>query len=173
MGNETKENMEELIRQFFKNEEEVKQVSGDIEAGEAILRENAAPEPTDKLLVEIESKIAGRLEEQKKYSFGRLVYKAATVAAAVIIGVLLSISYFSKDASDYKGTAIVTIPATAWEDAPSTEVDAELAILTAEIEEIESELVALQLNETNGNGDDGFWELEMEFIEIESDFWKG
>ena len=44
--------------------------------------------------------------------------------------------------------------------------------MTAETRQIESELLSLELGE-NGDDDKEWLELEMELIEISSDFWKG
>ncbi len=171
MSNETKENLEELIDQFF-TQQQAKGVLKDIETSEAILRKNAAPAPTGELVAEIKFKLAEKLKKRKEHSFGRLIYRVAAVAAAIIIGVSLSIIFFTKDAVD-KEIAVAMIPAMTWESENLAETDAELVTLTAEIEEVESQLVALQLNERKGNGYNGIWELEMEFIEIEGNFWKG
>lgn len=171
MSNETKENLEELIDQFF-TQQQAKGVLKDIETSEAILRENAAPAPADELIEEVKFSIAEKLKKQKEHSLGRLIYRATAVAAAIIIGVSLSVMFFAKDAVD-KDIAVAMIPAMIWESENLAETDAELATFTAEIEEVESDLVTLQLNETNGNGYNSALELEMEFIEIEGDFWKG
>jgi len=66
------------------------------------------------------------------------------------------------------------IPTAIWESDDITAADADLAIFTTEIEQIEDELMSLQLGEDDGNGDSSVSELEMELIEINnSDFWKG
>jgi len=51
--------------------------------------------------------------------------------------------------------------------------DADLASLAAEIEQIESDLLAVQLGENGDNGSGAAAELELELIEINNDFWKG
>ena len=50
--------------------------------------------------------------------------------------------------------------------------DADLAIYTIEIEQIEDELRSLQLGEDISNGDSSLSELEMELVAINNDFWK-
>ena len=171
MSNETKENLKELIDQFF-TPQQADGVFRDIETGEAILCENAAPAPSDELVAEIKFKLTEKLKKRKEHSFGGLIYRVAAVAAIIVIGVSLSARFFAKDAVD-EGSAVAMISTTMWDNDNLAETDAELATFTAEIEEVESDLVALQLNETTGNGYNGALELEMEFIEIESNFWKG
>ena len=72
-----------------------------------------------------------------------------------------------------------TIPAVSivsdsiWESEYLVEDDEHLATITAEIEQIESDLIAVQLGENSGNGSELLTELEMELMEINGDFWKG
>jgi len=47
-----------------------------------------------------------------------------------------------------------------------------LAILAAEIEQIEGRVLTLQLGENGVNGDRELIELEMRLIALDSDFWK-
>ena len=49
----------------------------------------------------------------------------------------------------------------------------ELLTLIAELEQVEDEILALQSDQVNGNGSKAVTELELELIEINSDFWKG
>jgi hypothetical protein len=57
-----------------------------------------------------------------------------------------------------------------WESDDIAADDVDLARLIAEIDEIESEIMGLQPGE---GGDEGAGQIEMELIEIDSDFWKG
>ena len=51
--------------------------------------------------------------------------------------------------------------------------DEDLAVFTAQIEQIEAEVQTLQSGQDTGNGESTLVELEMELMEINSDFWKG
>jgi hypothetical protein len=61
------------------------------------------------------------------------------------------------------------IPVAIWESDNITVDDPHLASLTAEVEQIENELLTLQEGETSGNGERAVSELEMELAVINSD----
>lgn len=168
MSKKAEENLSELLGQFYDGPE-ASEVLEDIKVGDAILGENSAPVPSDELVLAIKSKAAERLEQQKTVPLRSIIYHVSTVAAAILIVVGIGIMRINKAEIETAGI----VSASLWENLSSAEENDELVTLTAEIEEIESELVALQLNETNGNGQNRVIELEMEYIEIESDFWKG
>jgi hypothetical protein len=90
-----------------------------------------------------------------------LVRRIAALAAVLLIGALITISLFDQEATPIPPTAII------WTEDPK------LAAFSAEIEQIESDLLALQLGENGTNGHLELTELEMELIEIDADFWKG
>lgn len=168
MSKKAEENLSELLGQFY-GEPEAGEVLEDIKVGDAILGENSAPVPSDELVLAIKSKTAEKLEQKKTVPLRSIIYHVSTIAAAILI--VVGIGIMRIDKAEIETAGIVS--ASLWENLSSAEENDELVTLAAEIEEIESELVALQLNETNGNGQNGVIELEMEYIEIESDFWKG
>ena len=51
--------------------------------------------------------------------------------------------------------------------------DPTIATLTAETQQIERELYALQLGEDESNGENMLYELELELMEESGSFWKG
>ena len=65
------------------------------------------------------------------------------------------------------------VPREIWESNNIAADDANLAIFTAEVEQIKDEVSALQSNKSETDVDDAVTELEMNLMEIESDFWKG
>jgi len=132
------------------------------------------PEPDKELIAGIKAEIAKAVLLRKRNVFRRIVYKAAVVAAAVIILAAIGIRLFEKGGGEPgRVVAVSRIPAAIWESERLADDDADLASLTAEIEQIESDLLALQLGENGGNGYGAAAELEMELIEINNDFWKG
>ena len=64
------------------------------------------------------------------------------------------------------------MPTAIWESDDITTDDADLAIYTIEIEQIEDELRSLQSGEDIGDSDSSLSELEMELVAINNDFWK-
>ena len=65
------------------------------------------------------------------------------------------------------------IPAAVWEGDDIAVDDTDLAKYTVEIEQIENELTALQSDEEDLDSDSTITEMEMELMEINSEFWKG
>ncbi len=172
MNGENEENLKELFAKFLSAEQAERAVE-DVEKAEQILGGHAAPEPDDMLIAEIKAEIAMGLLPRKADVFKRMVYKAAVVAAAVIVIAAISVKLLEKDDSEPgRATYASMIPEALWESPDISVDDVELAILTAEIEQIEGEVMALELGENGGNGQADVAEMEMELIEISSNFWE-
>lgn len=178
MTNRKEENLKELLERFV-GTEQAQKAAENISQGEQILRDNSAPKPSKKLITEIKSEIGAELLRSrtiKTSGFRKTAYKIAVVAAAVIILAALSIKFFEKGDKPNKTGKFEyasIIPTSLWESDDIAADDMDLAILNAEIEQIEGEMIALQSSESGGNGQRAVTELEMELIEIDSDFWKG
>ena len=153
--------------------EQSQNVPEDIESireAEQILREYPAPEPGRELLIDIKAKIAQELLREKPKSFRLTIRKIAAIAAAFFVLAALNVKLFEKLTG--LNTASI-IPAAIWESEDLANDDVDLAVLTEEVEQIESELLSLQLDENGLNGETYVEELETELIEINSTFWKG
>ncbi len=173
MKSQNEENLKELFEKFL-NSKQAEQIEQDIRKGEQILREHPASEPDSKLIANIKAEVGKAVLRKKTNVFRRMVYKSAVVAAAVIILAAISIGLFEKGGGESERVETFSIiPAAIWESEHLADDDVDLAILTAEIEQIESDLLAVQMGENGGNGHEAVTELEMELIEINSDFWKG
>jgi len=173
MNGQNEENLKELFEKFFTAEQAERAVE-DVQKAEQLLREHPAPEPDDMLIANIKAEIAMRLPPRRAGVFRRMAYKTAAVAAAVIIVAAIGLKLFEKGGGEPEGVVYASIiPRAIWEGDDIAADDVDLAILTAEMEQIEDEVLALQWGEDGGNGDRAVTELEMELIEIDSDFWKG
>ena len=173
MGNQNDENVKGRFEKFL-NPREAKQAAEDIRQGEQILRDNPTPMPDEMLIADIKDKTAEATSRKRADTFRRAVYKTAAVAAAFIILAVVSVKLSERNISKPEKRAVASIiPAAIWESENLDDDDADLATLTAEIEQIESELLAVQLGENGTDGGDDIVELEMELIEINSNFWKG
>jgi len=176
MNDGNRENLKELFEKFL-DAEQAESCAEDVQKAEQILREHPAPEPDDMLIANIKAEIAMRLpagRTRRTGVFKQIAYKTVSVAAAVIFLTAIGLRLFDKGGVE-PGVQYASIISTAiWESDDIAAADANLAIFTVEIEQIEDELLTLQLGEDDGNGDRSITELEMEFIEINnSDFWKG
>jgi len=180
MNGRNDENLKELFEKFI-DAEQAEKYAEDVQKAEQILREHPAPEPDDMLIANIKAEIAMRLpagRTRRTGVFKQIAYKSVSVAAAVIFLTAIGLRLFDKGGVEPNGgqyaSIISIIPTAIWESDDIAAADANLAIFTVEIEQIENELLTLQLGEDDGNGDSSITELEMELIEINnSDFWKG
>ncbi len=173
MKSQNEENVKELFERFV-NTGQAEEAEQDIRKGEQILREHPVSEPDSKLIADIKAEVEEAVLRRKTKVFRRMVYKSAVIAASVIFLAAIGIKLFEKGGGESERVIAASIlPAAIWESDDISADDADLATLTAEIEQIESDVLALQLGENGSNGYEAVSELEMELIEINSDFWKG
>jgi hypothetical protein len=173
MEDRNQENLRELFEKFF-DAEQAKGCVEDIQKADQILREHSAPEPDDMLIANIKAEIATRLQSARAHRFRRILYEVVGAAAAILIIAAVSLQLFEKGAPKNGEVAYASlIPTAIWESNDIAADDEDLAVFTAQIEQIEDEVLTLQSGEDTGNGDSTLAELEMELIEINSDFWKG
>jgi hypothetical protein len=172
MDERNEENVKELFEKFL-DSGQAERNAEDIRKGEEILREYPAPEPDREVIAGIKAKIARELLGRKTRVTKRVVYKVAAVAAVFFILAVVNVKIFEEGGGSGKVVKASVLPSVLWESEDIAADDVDLAILTAAIKEIEEEAFALELGENGGNGHIDMAELEMELIEIDSDFWKG
>jgi len=172
MNSQNQENLKELFERFVDAQQAEKYVE-DVQKAEQILRQYPAPEPDDMLIANIKAEITMRLPAKRTHVFRRLIYEAAAVAAAIAILAAVSVRLFQKGFEPERLVYTSLIPRAIWESDDITTDDMDLAFFTAEAEQIEEQVLALQFGENGGNGYSTLAELEMELLEINSDFWKG
>ena len=171
MNSQNDENMKELFERFLSAEQAESGVE-DIQKGEQILRQHPAPEPDNMLIANIKAEIAMRLPAKRTNVFTKIAYRAVYAAAAILVISAISLSLFDPPLEPGRVQYDSIMPTAIWESDDITTDDADLAIYTIEIEQIEGELLALQSGESSGNGDSSLSELEMELVAINNDFWK-
>ena len=175
MDNRNRENLRELFEKLF-DAEQAENCVEDIQKAEQILRDNPAPEPDDMLIANIKAEISMRLPAARAHRFRRIVYEVVGIAAAILIVAAVSLQLFHQKDAPSPGEVVYSaslMPTAIWESNDIATDDEDLADFTTQIEQIEDEVQALQSGEEPGNGDSTLAELEMELIEINSDFWKG
>jgi hypothetical protein len=166
MNTPENENLQALF-ETFAGPQEAKEAVDDIRRADRILSEHPAPKPSEELLVQIKAQVRSTLDRTSKSVFGPLLRKISAVAAVLLVGAVISLRLFEKEPAPVPPT---TIP---WDVDNLAAQDADLAAFSAEIEQIESDLLALQLGENGSNGHLDLTELEIELMEIRGDFWKG
>ena len=173
MEDRNHENLRELFEKFF-DAEQAKSCVEDIQKAERIFREHPAPEPDDMLIANIKAEITIRLSASRAHRFKRIIYEVLGAAAVILFVAAVSLQLFEKDTTRPGEVVYASlIPPKIWDSDNITADDEDLAVFTAQIEQIEDEVTALQSGVDTGNGDSTLAELEMELIEINSDFWKG
>lgn len=173
MNDRNQENLKELFERFFSPEEAARALQ-DVQQGEQILRCNPAPEPDRQLIAAIKYDVGQALAARRRTrTLWTLAYRVA-VAATIIIAVAIGTRMLQKSRpapSDIHYAAF--LPRAIWESDDITAHDAGLSVLTAEIQQIEDEMLGLESGGRRSNGDNLMVELEVQFVEIGRDFWKG
>jgi len=173
MEDRNQENLRELCERFFDAEQAGRRVE-DIQKAEQIFRENPAPKPDDMLIANIKAKIAMTLQASRAHRIRRIAYEVVSAAAVILFVAMIGLQLFQKPTNEPgKVDYASIIPTKIWESNDIAVDDEELAVLTTQIEQIENEVAVLQSDEDTGNSDSTLTELEMELVEINSDFWKG
>ena len=173
MEDQNKENLRELFEKFF-DAEQAESCVEDIQKAEQILHKHPAPEPDDMLIANIKAEIAMRLQASRAHRIRLIIYEVVGAAAVILFVAAVGLQLFKTAPPGSRTVNYASlIPTAHWESDDITVDDENLAVFTAQIEQIEDEVAALQSGEDTGNGDSTLTELEMELIEINSDFWKG
>jgi hypothetical protein len=151
------------------DESAARQTAEDIEKGEEILGANQAPQPDERVLAEVKKNVVAALRRRRTVVFQKRILGAAVAAAIVVVSVLTMIRYGNLSNSHQTRMVAASIPSRVWEGAD----DADVTVLKAEIENIQSELSGVQSDDTGGNGSTAVDDLETELIEVNGDMWKG
>jgi hypothetical protein len=174
MDDQNQENLKELVAKFF-DAEQAESCLEDFRKAEQILNEHPAPEPDDMLIANIKAEMMVSLASRKAKRFRRRLYEAAGIAAAIVILATVSVQML-KTPDIQSGNGVYTasiLPTAIWESDNIAADDADLAVFTAEIEQIEYEVHTLQSGDQTRESENSVTELEMELEEINADFWKG
>jgi hypothetical protein len=168
MENRKNENIEKLFDEFLPGKDSGQAVE-DIQKAEKILHENPAPSPSSGLLADINSNVAKALAAKRAKT---LVYRVA-VAAWIIILIAISVKFFEEGPSARTPVTLEPIQRAVWESDGVSPTQADLVLLTDEVEQVEAEVVNLRLGGGGGSGGGEFIEIETELTDVSSDFWKG
>ncbi|MHC4396128.1 MAG: hypothetical protein ACYS1A_10790 [Planctomycetota bacterium] len=170
MTERNEENLKELFERFLGGEQ-ADEAAEEVQKAEQILAQYPAPEPDEMLIAEIKREIADALPYKKTTAFKQVVYKTMSVAAVFILLTVVSVMLFNQRTDKIAGDLMMSVAI--WESEDISVDDANLSTLLAEVEQIEGEMLALELDGNGSNGGSAVMEMELELIEIDSDFWKG
>ena len=172
MNDQNGDELKDLVRQFF----EAGQASScleDFQAAQRILEDHPAPPPDDMLIANIKAEIAMRLPLRRSQIFRFKVWETAGVAAAIALVAFLGTRFGQQPHHQGAFQQASLLPMAIWESNNIAADDADLAAFTAEVEQIRNEVVALESGDATTDADSAVTELEMQLVEINSDFWKG
>ncbi|MBN2314572.1 MAG: hypothetical protein JXM79_11630 [Sedimentisphaerales bacterium] len=175
MDDRNHENLRELLATFF-DAEQVDRLADDFQQAEQVFQTHPAHKPDDRLIANIKTEIALSLGRQRAKHFRRRLFEAAAgIAAAVAILVIVSLQFSEKSVKHPGNNAYTAslLPTALWESNDIAADDTDLAVFTAEIEQIEYEIHSLELGDDITENETSVTELEMELAEINVDFWKG
>lgn len=148
------------------DEATARQMAEDIEKGEKILGANQSPQPDERVLAEVKKSVVAALRQRRTVVFQKRILGAAVAAAVIVASVLVIMRYGNTPAGNQQTRLIAS---SVWEGAD----DADVTVLKAEIENIQSELSEAQSDDAGGNGSAAVDDLETELIEVNGDIWKG
>ena len=171
MNNSANENLRELLAGFM-DEAAARQTAEDIEKGEEILGANQSPQPDERVLAEVKKTVVAALRRRRIVVFQRRILGTAVAAAVIVVSVLALMRYGNlQNSRQIRIVAKSTsIPSRVWEGAD----DADVTVLKAEIENIQSELSGAQSDSIGTGGtNSAAGDLETELIEVNGDMWKG
>ncbi len=173
MSDTEKEELKKLLERFV-DAGSAEEAARDIDGTEAMLRQYPAPEPGAGVLAKAKAAAAGALMRRKTVESRRAMYKVLAVAAVLFVAAVVAVKVFQPVAVQppvQPGTAVIA--SALWQGDDIAAADADIAVLTAEVEQVVNELAALRLGDDGSNGQAGLYDVEMELIDISSDFWKG
>lgn len=166
------ENIDSLLSKFFPPDQ-TEQIKNNFASADALFEKFPAPNPSEQTTTEIKQKIAQQLKNRKHISWTGVLAKTASVAAIIVaVSAILLLNHTEKDSTEYAQNK----QQTSLQQNGETDSDADISLFEAEIEQLRSELLAVNLGEENGtNGilTDRIEQIELEIIETENTFWKG
>ena len=175
MERKNEENLNELLGAFMP-EEQAESAFEDFEFMREHFEQNPGPRPGSEVLARVERSVGEEIDRVARFKVRRIVYKAVSVAALIIV--VSALSFIGR--VDNSGVPLVSnnvevsaAGVNVWESENVEDSDTTLLTIEAEINQIEAEIASLG----NGSSDVGYEndliDLENEIIEIKSDFWKG
>ena len=166
MDSRNEENLRDLFEKFMDAEQAQNYVK-DIESVEQILRDYPAPEPDDMLIANIKANIALSALSRRKSHIRKIIFEAVSVAAALIIITVISLSPFNKNPIEKGPDEVASL--FPWEN-----TSANSESMFQEIEQIRQVLASAssEKNIDNNRTMMEYAELEMILDEVNRSFWE-
>ncbi len=163
------ENIDELLSRFF-DSSQMHEAAEDIRLGEGLLESFSAPLPAKAVTDGIKAQIEVHLRTLRRQRVVRsMFYRVAAVAAVLVVLTIAGTRYLTEPARKATNVANAAY-ASIWNDESDNE---QLAVLTAQVSEIEADMLAIRLGDSGAESSSLLTDLEVEMTEINGDFWKG
>ncbi len=166
---EQRENLDSLLKSLY-GEEAAEAVKEDIRLGDEILNSHPSPEPDAAVVEEIKSNVLAALANRKRVHRRVSAYRSVVAAALLLIITGLGVRFMTYQETPYAGSEI------AIEDIDTADFfggDLQLAMLADEVDEIESSILSVSLDESFSDPELDMDEIEMEILEVSSSLWRG
>ena len=165
---ENNENIDELLSKFF-DSSQMHEAAEDIRLGEELLESFSAPLPAKAVTDGIKAQIEVHLRTLRRRRVVRSMFYRVAVAAVLVVLAFAGARYLT--GPDRKATNVANAAyASIWDDESG---DEQLAMLTAQVSEIEADMLAIRLGDSGAESSSLLTDLEVEMTEINGDFWKG
>lgn len=169
MIDKTRENLTELLRQFM-DPAAARAAEADIRAGQRLLEAWPAPTPDRRVLADINARMVAHAVRRRRIH--RIFHGSMATAAAIVMMTLIGL--LNHGSTDSPGLNYATlIPASVWESQNIMTDDLELVYYASQIRQIEAQVQAVETGEPEVRSKSVLDELEMELMQIETEFWKG
>jgi len=178
MSIKNQDNLNKLLSTFMDSDSADK-AAEDFRQADLIFEKHKSAEPGSKLLANIKADINRELNHSKTSIIKTATLRFAAAAAVFLIAASVFFMMNQNDTQPPKNQAVAQITDSAstvsiWDSEDVTANDAQYETFEREIEQIESEIVAIKYEtDSTINGESELTEIENDLIEIQSDFWKG
>lgn len=171
MSSENRGDLKELFGAFM-GPEEARKAAEDIKSADELLRRYPAPEPSGEVLLRIKARGTAELARRRRMHIWR-TYAVTVAAVAAVLVVVGGVCLRLLD-SESRPVRIEYLSKAVWEADSIVEADSKLAYISAEIEQVQEQFRSIlsppKQEDTSVNE---LYEMEMELIAMENDFWKG
>ena len=172
MNSRKNKNLDELLARFYGSG--ARKVADDIAEGERILHEYPDPKPDEETIILLKAKVAKAVAANHERVLRRTYYRVAAFAAAVIVIAFISAALLvNKPIESRQVATTAKVAEGVLQNDEFFYGDEEMTTLSAEVEQIGDEIMALDFGVASEELDDDWIDVEMGLIDIESDFWKG
>ena len=167
MTGKDNDNLRELLGAFM-SPEEARKASEDVRAADEVMMRHPAPEPSLEVLLRIKARGAAELARRRRVRVWRK-YAVEVVAAAAVLAVVGSVGL-----KFFQSPSVTYLPRAIWEADSIVEADSNLAYISTEIDQIQEQFRAILSPPKQEDASvNELYEMEMELIAMETDFWKG